>query len=348
MKSNEQGTAPKRKAFVSKTTSSLLVLILFGVAVHLLLPQITVLEHSLHVIKNMSTWAVGLAVLAQILSYVGSGLLLQAVIELTYVKISLIRSVLISLAATSIGLIAGGIVGSSASVFSWMRGTSDKPQTAMLASTLPPFINNLTLVIVSIFGLLHLLAVHDLSQWQTLSFVLMVLFTGFIIFAVIWGVQNRKKTVFLVDEIAKKGAALLHRSYQSDGAETSLQNLFEAWDVLVAKGWQRTVLGAAINVVFDMLTLYFLFIAAGNPISPSVLIVGYGIPILLGKMAFMIPGGVGVVEGSMVALYTGLGVPESVTVVVVLIYRAISFWLPTLIGFPVAAYLQRDAVKIRQ
>ncbi len=44
----------------------------------------------------------------------------------------------------------------------------------------------------------------------------------------------------------------------------------------------------------------------------------------------------------MVVLYTGLGVPQATAVVVVLGYRLISFWIPSLAGFPIAAYLQRS------
>ena len=32
--------------------------------------------------------------------------------------------------------------------------------------------------------------------------------------------------------------------------------------------------------VFDMLTLYFLFVAAGHPVSPGVLLAGYGLPLI--------------------------------------------------------------------
>ena len=57
-------------------------------------------------------------------------------------------------------------------------------------------------------------------------------------------------------------------------------------------------------------------------------------------MAFLLPGGVGVVESTMAALYKGLGVPGSIAVVVILGYRLFSFWIPTLIGFSIAFYLQ--------
>lgn len=90
-----------------------------------------------------------------------------------------------------------------------------------------------------------------------------------------------------------------------------------------------------------MFTLYWVFIAARHPVSLGVLLAGYGLPLLLGKAAFFLPGGVGIIEGTMAALYNGLGVPPGVTVVVILGYRVLSFWIPTLLGFPLVIYLQR-------
>jgi hypothetical protein len=89
-----------------------------------------------------------------------------------------------------------------------------------------------------------------------------------------------------------------------------------------------------------MATLFLLFVAAGHAVSPGILLTGYGLPLLLGKVTFL-PGGVGIVEGTMAALYSGLGVPNAVTVLVILAYRIISFWVPTLLGFPLVIYLQR-------
>ena len=57
----------------------------------------------------------------------------------------------------------------------------------------------------------------------------------------------------------------------------------------------------------------------------------------------MIPGGVGVIESTMSGLYASLGVPNAVTVVVVLVYRVLSFWLPLLLGFPLILVLQRES-----
>ncbi len=103
-------------------------------------------------------------------------------------------------------------------------------------------------------------------------------------------------------------------------------------------GWRGVALGAAINTIFDMATLYLLFLAAGQALGPGTLLAGYGLPLLLGRLP-LLPGGVGIVETSMVALYLSLGVPMAAGVVVVLSYRFISFWLPALIGFALIPYL---------
>jgi len=44
----------------------------------------------------------------------------------------------------------------------------------------------------------------------------------------------------------------------------------------------------------------------------------------------------------MVALYASLGISNTTAVVVVGAYRLISFWLPSVAGFPIAAFLQRS------
>ena len=49
-------------------------------------------------------------------------------------------------------------------------------------------------------------------------------------------------------------------------------------------------------------------------------------------MSFL-PDGLGITEGGMVGLYVALGVPPATAVLVVVAYRGLSFWLPTLIGF---------------
>ena len=45
------------------------------------------------------------------------------------------------------------------------------------------------------------------------------------------------------------------------------------------------------------------------------------------------PGGLGAVEGILIALFVSFGVPSAIAVAVVLVYRIINFWLPIPPGF---------------
>ncbi|MCJ7624406.1 MAG: YbhN family protein, partial [Anaerolineaceae bacterium] len=188
-------------------------------------------------------------------------------------------------------------------------------------------------------------AVHHLSRLQGISFAVILVFLIGLIGLLIWGLRKRESLRHLADMAGRRWAAIRRREYQPKKTRDWLTGLFSAADMLLVGGWRGPLLGAALNVTFDMMTLYFLFAAAGHPVSLGVLLTGYGLPLLLGKMAFMIPGGVGVIESTMAGLYTSLGVPNPVTVVVVLVYRILSFWLPLLLGFPLILVLQRKTSR---
>jgi hypothetical protein len=94
------------------------------------------------------------------------------------------------------------------------------------------------------------------------------------------------------------------------------------------------VLGWAVgNWVFDCACLAFAFTAVRAPVPWAGLLLAYGI----GQLAAIIPvspGGLGLVEGSLaVALVTYGGEPAAPVVAAILVYRALSFWLPLPTGW---------------
>ena len=160
--------------------------------------------------------------------------------------------------------------------------------------------------------------------------------------SIVWGLEKRNTLFRFVKRISEQLAKLLLKDINPHKLIHWLEVLFTAADYLMVHGWRGSLLGAAITIVSAMVSLYFVFVAAGNPVSFGQLLVGYCLPILFGKMAFMFPGGIGIVEATMVGLYTGLGVPNSVAVVLVLAYRLISFWIPLFLGFPILLILRKN------
>jgi uncharacterized protein (TIRG00374 family) len=342
----QQSRAGSSSRPVARAVRYLLPLALLGLAVHVLLPQIATFEHSLQVLKGMALWAIALAVVTQALSYAGSGYLLKTLVAVAGQRLSVMRGTAIFTAASTMGLVAGGPVSNIAATFRWMRGSGVSAEGAVLASSLPTVFYDSAMAAAGIFGLVHLLILHELSPLQAVGFGLTLLALSFIAGVAIWGARHRTRLTALAVRLAGRWAKLRRRSYDPATTETAIERWFSAWVVLRAGGWRGPMLGAVLNVVFDMLTLYFLFAAAGHAVSPGVLLAGYGLPLLLGKVSFL-PGGVGIVEATMAALYNGLGVPSGVTVVVILIYRFLSFWLPLLVGLPLIPYFQHVARDVK-
>ncbi|MCB8968968.1 MAG: UPF0104 family protein [Ardenticatenaceae bacterium] len=314
-------------------------LLMAGLAVHLLLPQLTNLEHAWQTIQQMPWWLVVMAVLAQIISYGGSGYLLTALAAMLHERLPITQGMLITLGSSSIGLVAGGVVGSSAATYRWGRASGLSNQTAGLCGTLPSLFNNLLLALIAIAGLLHLLIIHQLTRWQMVSFGLILALLAMLVIGGIWGVSHPTWLLTTLTRFSRKWAALRKRPYNPTTTADKVNHLVNTWVVLRNGGWRGPTVGALLSIIFDMLTLSILFIAAGHAVNPGILLTGYGLPLLIGRVGFL-PGGVGIVEATMTTLYVSLGVPNNVIVVVILGYRLISFWLPTLLGFPVALYLQ--------
>jgi hypothetical protein len=324
-----------------KIWRNIATLVVIGLALYLILPQINALSNSWQVLIKLKLWAVGLAFLAQGMSYLGSGYLLKRTLEISGPVVSMFRSVLIILGTASIVLVTGGTVSSSAMIFRWTSEEKRSRGGSALASILPSLFNSFMLLVFSIFGLAQLILGKVLSRSQLLGFSITFGFLGLAVALAILASHYRKWITAAMVWIGQRAARFKRKPFYPQKTVKETDKIFLAWDALWRGKWPLLTLGAFLNILFDMLTLYLLFIAAGNNITLGMLLTGYALPLLLGRLAFILPGGVGVVETSMVALYASLGIPNATAVVVVGAYRLISFWIPTIAGFPIAAYLQR-------
>jgi uncharacterized protein (TIRG00374 family) len=332
---------PHRSAgpnFRVRVARRLPTLVLLGVAVYVLLPQIATFRNSLHVVQTMSAPVVAFAVGAQFLSYMGYGYMLSSLLATVGNRISVLRSALVVLATSSIGLVAGGFVGTSAATYRLTSRAGTGTAGAFLVAGFPPLFNSAVLLIVSLAGVLELLIIGKLSRpVEIIIGAAAVLLCGLAV-TIVWGGYHRTRLLKFAETASRRWARFRHRAYDRD-EDKRLARVFRAWDLFTTGEWKGPALGAVLNSLFDMLTLYLLFVAAGHVVKPGILLAGYGIALLVAKFTF-VPGGIGVVDGGMVAIYAALGVPDAVSVVVVIAYRILSFWLPTLAGFPLYFYLE--------
>jgi uncharacterized membrane protein YbhN (UPF0104 family) len=96
------------------------------------------------------------------------------------------------------------------------------------------------------------------------------------------------------------------------------------------------LLGAVLFWAFQIGVLWAAFHAFGDPPPTAVLVQGFFLG-MLGNL-LPLPGGVGGVEGGMIGAFAAFGVDTGLAVVAVLVFRALTFWLPMVPG--VIAYFQ--------
>ncbi|MDQ6816198.1 MAG: flippase-like domain-containing protein, partial [Actinomycetota bacterium] len=96
------------------------------------------------------------------------------------------------------------------------------------------------------------------------------------------------------------------------------------------------LLGAIAWWGFDIAVLWACFHAFGTSPPKGVIVMAYFVGMVGNTLP--LPGGIGGVDGGMIGAFSAFGVDVEVSVVSVLAYRALAFWLPTLPG--AVAYLQ--------
>jgi hypothetical protein len=162
-----------------------------------------------------------------------------------------------------------------------------------------------------------------------LGVILLSVFAGLIIF--INRGENRAKA--FLNRLAT------HLPFVKPDAVTALaEKLAERMQVLFSSPQliKRAGIWAAANWLLDAASLWVFLFAFGAHISPIDVLVAYGLANILAVIP-LTPGGLGVVELTIVSVLTGFGVPGGAATAGVLCWRLVNFWLP--IPFGGAAYL---------
>ncbi len=86
-----------------------------------------------------------------------------------------------------------------------------------------------------------------------------------------------------------------------------------------------------LGMVIMAVTVYVLFLSLETEIALGSVVIGFITATWIGA-ASMLPGGVGAFEATMAASYRGVGVGIEEAAAVVLLFRVMSFWIPTAVG----------------
>ncbi len=102
----------------------------------------------------------------------------------------------------------------------------------------------------------------------------------------------------------------------------------------------RAFLYNLLRLGFDAASLYFAFWAIGFPIAPGFLLVIFTTSSALSTLSG-VPGELGVMETSLAVLSTSLGIAPATAISAIVLFRALSYWLPIPLGYLAFWDLQR-------
>jgi uncharacterized protein (TIRG00374 family) len=94
------------------------------------------------------------------------------------------------------------------------------------------------------------------------------------------------------------------------------------------------------RLAFDAASLYLAFWAIGFPISPGIALVLFTTSSVLSTLSAA-PGEFGVMETSLAILSTALGIPPPSAVGAIVLFRALSYWLPIPVGYAMFGHLEK-------
>jgi uncharacterized protein (TIRG00374 family) len=88
---------------------------------------------------------------------------------------------------------------------------------------------------------------------------------------------------------------------------------------------------ASANWLFDVASLFIFLGAFGQWVNPVALLVAYGVANIAAAIPFT-PGGLGVLELTLIGILVGFGPPRAVVILGVIAWRLVNFWLPIPVG----------------
>jgi glycosyltransferase 2 family protein len=207
---------------------------------------------------------------------------------------------------------------------------------AVLISLVQTFLTNFTLLLVILGGFVTLVLNASLPRPAIVAAsVAVCAFTAVLGWAVVlvFNRRLRKRTLFVlanaVHVVLRKvvprwtpGRVRLWR-FQHD-LHNGLEFLLASKNKMTAPAFW-ILLDWALTVAI----LWSAFRAVNYSIAPGLVVVGFAVGICL-SLVSLVPGGLGVMETSMTAVFVGLGVPPEPAVVAVLIFRVAYYILPLL------------------
>jgi uncharacterized protein (TIRG00374 family) len=314
----------------------IVVFALIVVALYVLLPRVVDTEKTVELLSEASYWLLGVAVVLEILATLAYANLFRYILKVLDIRMRLIEVLSITLSSLAVShVLSAGGVGGWVLTYNALMKRKVAHGLIFVAIAAQQFFNYIVLWIFFALAIVYMVLARGQSVGHFLAAFVLI---GLILWLTAYGVylyNHRTKMRRRVTQIAHLANRVMRREVvREDHIDGWLDNLFAGMRRMTShRGAFRTTLLFACGFwFFDMLCLWCVFWAFGHPIGLGYLLIGYVVAYSVGTLA-PTPGGLGAIEGLLIAMYVSFGVPSATAVAVVLVYRLINFWMPIPPGF---------------
>lgn len=291
------------------------------------------------VIDGVDPWSLFWPFAATTLSYAAMAasyhrIAAAAGLEISYAE--MVRITLVSTAANYL-LSTGGLSGLAVRSYYFAQHHGLPSGNAVSISLAQTFITNLVLFAFLFWGLLNLLysgEVHGHSLAVVLAFFAL---SATLCLAAVAVVASRRARLWLFAALMRIPNVLSRvLGGRAEGLRARLAlfeaELHEGVDFLIARG--RTMIVPVVYIGLDwflmLTTLWAAFRCIHEPVPMDVVVIGFSTGVFL-SLVNLVPGGLGIMEGSMSAVFASLGVPLESAVVATMIFRLSYYVIPLLV-----------------
>ncbi len=313
--------------------------IVLGIGAFALMFSFTDIREMQRVIARADPWLLLVPVAFTILSYLVMALSYHGIAEAADAQVPFGEMLKVTFVANTANYLvsSGGLSGFALRLYFFSR-RGIPSDTAVVISLVQTFLTNVTLLAFVLFGFAYLVAAQTLHGWALITTVVLLVFFGaaaVVAMLLLFHRRVRRRTLFV---LANTANWLLHRfvPHRKPGRMRIWRfqrNLNRGIEFMLARKSQMA--SPALYIFVDWIVtlgiLYAAFLALHYPIPFTYVVVSFAVGTILALVSF-VPGGLGIMEGSMAAIFANLGVPLETAVVAVLIFRVAYYVLPLIVS----------------
>lgn len=202
--------------------------------------------------------------------------------------------------------------------------------------------------LVGFLGLIHLLQTGGISVLDILLLIIVALAAGGIVFLLFRLLRSPKFGEILAAGIVRVWNRYFSRFRLLDAARARTRmaefqsGLSRYRDIPMWKFW----VAAGSKAAIDVATLGACFLLFRSPVQLGLLLAGFGLSRVVAGLSSL-PGGITMVDASFSVVFSEMGVPGAVALVVSLAFRLFTFWMYRVIGYVNWQLLEARAPAVR-